>query len=101
VERLAEADRGVDHDVGEKLARLLERAVVSPGFEQHDLVLAAFAEPRGQHAAGAAGADDDIVRVEIRSHYPLLLTHSRAWCPMRLPPTLGTARGTGNGWGCA
>src|SRR5690606_26999686 len=101
VQRLAEADRGVDHDVGEKLARLLERSVIASGFEQDDLVLAAFGEPRRQHASGAAGTYHHIVRVEIRSHYPLLLTRCRAWCAIRLLARLSTVPCTGNGWRCA
>src|SRR5690606_24933123 len=63
VERLAEADRRVDHQVRYELARLLERPIVAAGLEQHDLVFAAFGQPSGQDTSGAARADDDIVRV--------------------------------------
>jgi hypothetical protein len=72
VERLAEADRGVDHDVGHELAGLLERPVVAPSLEQHDLVPAALAQPCREHAARAPGADDDVVRVKVGGHGVLL-----------------------------
>ena len=62
----------MDHQVGHELARLLERPVVAAGFEQHDLVLAALGQPRRQHAARAARADDHVVRVKVRRHFMLL-----------------------------
>src|SRR5690606_16865831 len=78
VERLAEADRRVDHHVREELAGLLERPVVAPGLEQNDFVLAALGQPCRQHAACAARADDDVVRIEICGHLPLLSIPTRA-----------------------
>ena len=38
-----------------------EAVVVAAGFEQHHLVLARFAEPRGDDAARRARTDDQVV----------------------------------------
>lgn len=46
-----------------------DRVVLAAGFQQQDLRSRVFAQAVGQHAAGRAGADDDVV-VAIQSHGP-------------------------------
>ena len=38
-------------------------AVVAAGFEEQHAVAARRGQPVGQHAAGRAGADDDVIEV--------------------------------------
>jgi len=70
LERLRIADRDVDHQVGQELRGVLRRPVVAAGLEQQHLRLAVRAQPVGQHAAGAAGPDDDVVRLDDVVHPP-------------------------------
>ncbi len=51
LEQLAVADRHVNPDVG----------VLRAGFQQQHRMLAVGGEPVGEHAAGRAGADDDVI----------------------------------------
>ncbi len=61
VERAPEADRGVDQDVRPCLLEVARRAVVAAGLDQQHPGLGIGRQPVGEHAAGAARADDDVV----------------------------------------
>ena len=53
IEQFDEAGRDVD-----------ERVPVAPaGFDQQDLRVSVLGQPVGQHAAGRAGADDNVIRL--------------------------------------
>ena len=46
--------------------------VATTGLDQHDACASVFGQPVGQHAAGRAGADDDIVSLHCRFPYGVI-----------------------------
>ncbi len=59
---VAPVELGVEHGPQEADRHLeIEVVVLAPGLQHQDLDVLVLAEPRGQHAAGRAGADDDVV----------------------------------------
>src|SRR5688572_31417882 len=75
-----------------QLRRRLARTPVWPGFEKHNLVSGILAQARGEHAPGAAAADDDPSGLDRRPH---LVAHHSDRTPAESGGWAGTSRTTG------
>src|SRR5262249_33651929 len=79
VEEVGPADRDRDQRV----------AVPPAGLEQKDARVSVFGEPRGEHAAGGAGADDDEVVSGGRMRHAASVAGMRWWRSTRTPRVPG------------
>ena len=74
---------------GGHLGAEIEAVVGQAGFEQQHGNVGVFREPRGQHIARAAGADDDVVVGGFEAHFQSFCSIFQTACVLRRPSESG------------